>query len=161
MSHLGWQPGRGREDMRTIEAVAAAYRGMVVWFGFGLLACLGYLAVRGLGTGERSTAFVLVALGSVTLILQLVQWGCTVVMLVYVYRLTTALGSSAPWAWVIGMFIPLLSLILLVVLSTNATGWLRRQGLAVGLLGPGPASLEALRRQRNRPAPPPPGPPPG
>ncbi len=52
----------------------------------------------------------------------------------WVYRLCKALKTT-PWAYVVGMIIPLISLICLVLLNQRATKLLRAHGLKVGLLG--------------------------
>lgn len=55
--------------------------------------------------------------------------------LYFVYRLAMALRVGYPWLWVIGMFVPILALVLLLVLSQRATVAIRDAGFNVGLMG--------------------------
>lgn len=68
----------------------------------------------------------------------------TVIMLIWVYRLTSSMGSKAAWAWVVVMFFPCLNLLFLLMINNNATAWCRRHGIKVGLLGPPKSALEDL-----------------
>jgi len=53
----------------------------------------------------------------------------------YIYKLASSLKAGTPVLWVLGMFVPLLSLILLLILSSRATAALRAAGFKVGLMG--------------------------
>jgi hypothetical protein len=64
----------------------------------------------------------------------------TVFMIVSVVRLAGVLGLS-PVLYVICMFVPCLSLIVLLVLSGMATARLQQSGVKVGLLGADPNSI--------------------
>lgn len=55
--------------------------------------------------------------------------------LYFVYRLATALRLDYPLLWAIGMFFPIISLILLLILSQKATAAIRAAGFHVGLMG--------------------------
>lgn len=39
------------------------------------------------------------------------------------------------WLWLVGMLIPLLSLILILIINSRATAFIRKNGFAVGLMG--------------------------
>jgi hypothetical protein len=45
------------------------------------------------------------------------------------------------------MFLPCVSIIVLLVLSSKAQSWCKRYGVKVGLLGPTQESIEELRRR--------------
>jgi hypothetical protein len=62
------------------------------------------------------------------------------------FRIMTGMGDRAPILWAIGMFVPLIDLIVLVALSARVQTWCGKRGIAVGLLGPTPASLADFRR---------------
>lgn len=62
----------------------------------------------------------------------------------FVYKLAISLRMVAPLVWCIAMFIPLVSLLLLLVLSQRATKAIRQKGVKVGLMGARIADLEAL-----------------
>ena len=53
----------------------------------------------------------------------------------YVYRLARELGYPLPFLWAPFVLVPLISLLLLIILSSNATKVLRAQGYKVGLMG--------------------------
>ncbi len=57
------------------------------------------------------------------------------IQIYYVYKLASSLRAGLPALWVLGMLVPLLSLILLMVLSSRATGAIRTSGFRVGLMG--------------------------
>jgi heme A synthase len=63
------------------------------------------------------------------------------------YKLSSRLGSGAPLAWAIAMFLPCVNVIVLLALSAKAQTWCRRYGIKVGLLGPTKESIEELRRR--------------
>lgn len=61
----------------------------------------------------------------------------------FIYKLASALKAQAPALWVVGMFIPLLSLILLLILSQRATNVIQTAGFKVGLMGANISDIEA------------------
>jgi hypothetical protein len=73
--------------------------------------------------------------------------GVLVATAVTAYQLTSAMGSGPPIAWAIAMFLPCVSIIVLLVLSSKAQSWCKRYGVKVGLLGPTKESIEELRRR--------------
>jgi hypothetical protein len=62
--------------------------------------------------------------------------------LYFIYKLASALKSKVPILWVLGMFVPLLSLILLLVLSQGATKAIQSAGFKVGLMGAKVSEIE-------------------
>jgi hypothetical protein len=63
--------------------------------------------------------------------------------LVFVYKLASSLKAAVPLVWTLCMFIPLLSLVLLLILSQRATRALQGAGFKVGLLGAKVSDIEA------------------
>ena len=61
----------------------------------------------------------------------------------YTYKLAQSLECGPPILWCIVMFVPLLSLIFLLILSQKATGRLKDAGFKVGLMG---ANIDEVRR---------------
>ena len=61
-----------------------------------------------------------------------------------VYDLAKALKCGDPRTWCIGMLIPIISLILMLVLSAKATKAIRDKGVKVGLLGASKSELAKL-----------------
>jgi hypothetical protein len=62
--------------------------------------------------------------------------------LYFIYKLASALKSKVPILWVLGMFLPLLSLILLLILSQGATRAIQAAGFKVGLMGAKVSEIE-------------------
>jgi len=62
-----------------------------------------------------------------------------------VYRLARALGFPGAYVvlYLIGMFLPLVSLLLLLVLSQRATGAIRAAGFSVGFMGANLKEIQA------------------
>ena len=65
-----------------------------------------------------------------------------VFVLIAVYKLAVALNLSAPVLYVIGGFLPCVSLIVLLYLITSANKVLQAAGIKVGLLGADPNSIQ-------------------
>jgi hypothetical protein len=140
------QPPAGavQVDVAQVEAVAENFRKIVVWFGLGQL--LAPLIMWTVAPAIESAGYQPLA-GVFGVICQLSILAATITMVVYVYHLTEAMGSSAPWAWVVAMFLPCVNVIALLALSSNAQTWCRVNGIPVGLLGPSKAAIEQLRRE--------------
>ncbi|MFH1016569.1 MAG: hypothetical protein V1798_00125, partial [Pseudomonadota bacterium] len=64
-------------------------------------------------------------------------------MTIGAYRMARALRRSV-LPWVVGMFVPVLSLLLVWILYSEATKTLKAAGLDVGLFGVGSAELKRL-----------------
>jgi hypothetical protein len=62
------------------------------------------------------------------------------------YRLADAMRLSAPLAWATGLFLPCISVALLLALSSKATHFCRTYGLRVRLLGPAADSIDAFAK---------------
>ena len=80
----------------------------------------------------------------VVLLLGLVGAGLSIMMAFTVYRLTDVLGG-VPVLWALGMFVPLVNIVLLLVISARSQKWCRTRGIQVGLLGPTSASIAHFR----------------
>ena len=110
-----------------VNALAGAYRNLVLWFG-------GQLLVNAVSCGARGLD------GPAALLVSLAVLGgllATLVALVYYgYRTAEALGSSVAWLWAVGMLVPCVNVITLLALSSQATKACRENGIEVGLLGP-------------------------
>jgi hypothetical protein len=92
---------------------------------------------------------ILAASGSVVaamiaLMLLLACLALAVAMAVTVYRLMGVLGG-VPALWAVGMFVPLLNILLLLIISSQAQTWCKERGIQVGFLGPTPESIQRLR----------------
>jgi len=62
--------------------------------------------------------------------------GSSFAMVYFGYQTAQATGSTAPWLWALGMLVPCVSVIVLLVLSSQATQLCRESGIPVGFLGP-------------------------
>ena len=58
-----------------------------------------------------------------------------------VYKLALALQAGPAFLWVLGMFVPCLSFILVLVLSQKAGNFLKANGVKVGFLGADSSTL--------------------
>ncbi len=105
-----------------VPALARAYKSLVLWFGVELL-----LTIFNSAMSKVPLVGAFVALGLLV----------TLVMLaVYAYRTSRALGSSVGWLWAVAMLVPCANVITLLVLSSKATSACRERGIEVGFLGP-------------------------
>ncbi|MEP6670392.1 MAG: DUF4339 domain-containing protein [Chthoniobacter sp.] len=69
--------------------------------------------------------------------------GTIILTAVFMFRLAKTLRKPA-WGFAIGAFIPLISLILLLGLNSDATAALRKRGIRVGLMGAKQSDLDQL-----------------
>jgi len=76
-------------------------------------------------------------------ILQILGLILTVFEIYYIYKLAGGLEVGHPVLWALAMFIPVISLLLLLSLVTVATSVIRRAGYSVGLIGARVAEIEA------------------
>jgi hypothetical protein len=60
----------------------------------------------------------------------------TVWVAVTTYQLMSALDSSVAALWAVGVFVPLVNLLVLLAASGQAQKWCRARGIPIGLLGP-------------------------
>ncbi len=68
----------------------------------------------------------------------------SIIGIVFVYQLASALKSSYAWLWALLQLIPLVSLICLIILNQKATKVLRDKSVGVGLMGANSKELENL-----------------
>lgn len=137
-------------DLAQVEAVAVAYRQLIVWFAISqLTAVLGSVLMPAAGDDATAVGWLGLILSLCALSAAIVA---TVVMISWVYRLASSMGMSGAWAWSLGMLISCLNLVLLLTLSSRATSWRKRHGVVVGLLGPSSAEIARIRRQRHESA---------
>jgi uncharacterized membrane protein len=64
------------------------------------------------------------------------------------YRLARSIDSASPVLWAILSALGCVGVLVVVLLSNQATKWFSKQGLKVGLLGPTRASLAAFEQTR-------------
>ena len=114
-------------DARSRE-VAVEYRNLVLFFGGQIFLVLIGIAGRLAGRGVVSEA--LGAIASVGML------GSTAALIYQGYRTARAMGSDLPWAWAVGMLVPLVSIVTLILLSTRAQDICRNAGIPVGFMGP-------------------------
>lgn len=86
-------------------------------------------------------AFDLLGIEVVGLLMVVLLIAAAIAQVFCVFRLTAALRVGEPTLFALGVFVPCLSLILLLLLSQWATKHLQSHGLTVGLLGVNPKSI--------------------
>jgi hypothetical protein len=128
----------GLAIVENAETIARLYRRLVLLVGTQIL--LGVLQLP-------LAAMRVPGVGLLLALLPFVLLGVLVATSVTAYQLTSAMGSGPPIAWAIAMFLPCVSIIVLLVLSSKAQSWCKRYGVKVGLLGPTKESIEELRRR--------------
>jgi hypothetical protein len=73
---------------------------------------------------------------------------CSIVVMILVvvaaYRLMQQLDSRTPALWALGMFMPLVNILVLLSISSKAQAWCKSRGIKVGLLGPTKESVDRL-----------------
>ena len=126
-------------SLESVERMARLYRRLVLLVGAQIL--LGCLAQVPAATQEDT-----VVVGLLVILLTLPLLGVLVANAVTAYQLTSQLQLGLPILWAFGMFIPCISIVILLVLSMKAQEWCRRYGIKVGLLGPTKESMEAFRQ---------------
>lgn len=82
--------------------------------------------------------------GSMSGLAVVVLLALSAVMAIHGARLARLLGLFLPPAWGVLFFIPLVSLVALLVLSRKSTAYCRARGVRVGLLGPRLDDIERL-----------------
>lgn len=113
-----------------IRRVAAAQRTLIKAFGVGLL----LIPIVLVPTTLLGTEPNLVTIFS--LIITVASLGVRIVMLIATYRLAAALDKGIPVLWSLGTFLPgCFGIIVLLVLSSHATTYLRANGVQVGFFG--------------------------
>ena len=123
------------------EAIAKLYRRLVLLVGVQLLVAFLVQVMPLITPREVASvvAFVVLLAGIAILV-------ASILMVVTAYRLAGRLQSGPPILWAVAMFIPCISILTLLALSSKATSWCRRHGIKVGFLGPTKESIEEIRR---------------
>ncbi len=85
-------------------------------------------------------------LGAMLLVL-----GVSIATMITVYRLVGWLGSGTPLAWALGLAVPVVSVIILLVLTKRVVSEFERQGAKAGFFGPDPESFSVGLDARGRP----------
>ncbi len=140
----GVKVGSRSEDLARLLKIAKGQRGvnmaiLLTFAGYAFLVLGGAFAPTA-GRGAPS------AMGVLPLIGLLGVLAAVVLQVMYVYRLASALEHIAI-LWVLGVvFLSCIGLILLLILSSQATKELRSAGFKVGLLGANPKQIEQAMR---------------
>ena len=118
--------------------MAATYRRLVLLVGAQLLVtALGNALRAGVETPGEAVLINLVVLA--------LALGTAVVLAINGYRLAELLDAGTPALWAVGMFIPCVSIVVLLVLSSKAQAECKRYGIRVGLMGPRTEDIDRLR----------------
>ncbi len=112
----------GSASEADIEKVNKAQKLMLRAFGVSLVLRL----VSGIVAAEGGAVF--------AVIMGMAALACLIALLIGVYRVASGLGKNGI-LYVIGMFVPLLNLIILIMLNNQASNFLRANGLEVGFWG--------------------------
>lgn len=120
------------------EVIAHLYRRLVLLVGLQIFLSFARLPAV-LASAPVAMAWLLLSL--------LGLLGVTAALVVTAYKLADHLKAGPPILWAIAMFLPCISIIALLALSSQAQSWCRRYGIKVGLLGPTKESIEELRRR--------------
>jgi len=107
----------------SVPEMAANYRQLLVWLGIQILFSLAMLVVS-------------VAIPILLAPLVLAVFITVATTIYYTYRTAESLGSAYSVLWALAMFIPVVNLIVLFALSTDARGVCAAHGIEVGFLGP-------------------------
>ena len=59
-----------------------------------------------------------------------------IVAAVTAYQLMKGLNSKVPALWAVGMFVPLINVLVLLSISSKAQAWCKERGIPVGFFGP-------------------------
>ncbi len=121
---------RPSPPIRAVEAVAQNYRTLVLLVGLQILLVV------------ISRVLTNPLLG---LTLLLASFAVAVAMALFAYRLMAGLEAGTPTLWAVGIFVPLVNLVVLAAISSRAQAWCKRSGITVGFLGPTASSLAEFR----------------
>ena len=133
-------------DLEQTLKVAKGFRGVLVYFGSQYL--IGFLLNVAQGIAEASPDGALV-FGLAALALLAAAIACLVMLLVQVYKCSSAMGSIG-LLWVIAMFFPCVNLLTLLAINSKAKTFLEARGVKVGFLGPSPNEIMRLERALGR-----------
>jgi hypothetical protein len=123
------------------EAIVRYYRRLVLLVGLQIL--VPFVQAAFVPFLSRRTS----AVGFLPEILLVGVFILSVALAVTAYQLVQCMGEGVPLVWAIAMFVPCVSIIMLLVLSGRAQTWCRRVGVKVGFLGPTRESIEELRKR--------------
>ena len=107
--------------------VALRYRRLVLLVGVQLVSQLPRLFVE---DPPSDLQMIVVLVGMVS------GFVASIVAAVTAYQLSRDLNSGMPILWAIGMFVPLINILLLLAISSRAQNWCKERGIPVGFLGP-------------------------
>src|SRR3954468_10535597 len=127
----------GEVPVAKIVAVATHYRRLVL--------LVGVLMLMGVAL-QASTLAGPSAAPALALLVLLAALGVSIFMAVTVYRLMSLIDDGVPVLWAIATLLPIVSLLILLVISQKMQRWCRRRDIYVGLLGPANASIGWVRR---------------
>ena len=99
--------------------------------------------IREIGNKQKAILWTFLA----SIALSYVSYGqiaAAIISVIFIYQLAAALKSRVAWLYVILAFVPLVSLIALLVINSQATKVLKARGLKVGLMGASSSALSAL-----------------
>lgn len=133
-------------DVEQTLKVAKAFRGVLVYFGSQYLIGFVMNVVGGVAEASPDAAPVV---GLVAIALLVAAVACLVMLLVQVYKCSSAMGSVG-LLWVIGMFFPCINLLTLLAINSKAKTFLETRGVKVGFLGPSPDEIMRLERALGR-----------
>ena len=133
-------------ELEQTLKVAESFRGVLVFFGMQYLISFGINAV-GVVAQAAPDAAPLVGFAVLGGVVGAIY--CLVMLLVSIYRCSTAMGSVGI-LWVIAMFLPCLNLITLLAINSKAKTFLEKRGVKVGFVGPSPDEILRLERAVGR-----------
>ena len=133
-------------ELEQTLKVAKSFRGVLVYFGMQYL--IGF-AMNALGVVAQASPDAAPLIGLAILGGFVGAIFCLVMLLVSIYKCSTAMGSVGI-LWVIAMFLPCLNLITLLAINSKAKTFLEKRGVKVGFVGPSPDELMRLERAVGR-----------
>jgi hypothetical protein len=126
---------KAHEDGQRLRALATTYKRMVVLVGVEWL-LFASLRQRGAPATRADDPSFMLGQDAVDVVGGIGLLVAAYVLAVIGYRLAKILCLGAPFVWAIGMFVPLINLIVLLTLSRKSQAVCRSHGVRVGLFGP-------------------------
>jgi hypothetical protein len=121
-------PRPGADDRQMLRDIAAAQRQVIIC----VLCQIGIVILDGVGAAIQMMAIILVG--------DVLALALLVFMVISIVKLSKALAQPAV-LYAILMFVPCISLIVLLVLSGKASARLQQAGVKVGLMGADPNAI--------------------
>lgn len=84
----------------------------------------------------------------ISILIAIINWAIGIASLYFTIKLILSLRQQLAALWIIGIFIPLLNLILLLILISKSTKVIRKQGFRVGLVG---ANIKEIKTKLSQP----------